>query len=115
DVRDAHFNDDLNGTSSQRKCWSPSVLILMLFAIVTNVSKPQKRASKLVSTLLDGFARAGLNWKVLRNFGTLTGGSAIGQGFTVAVAPLITRLYLPDNLGQLGLFTAFINVAVLVA
>ena len=87
----------------------------MLFAIVTNVSKPQKRASKLVSTLLDGFARAGLNWKVLRNFGTLTGGSAIGQGFTVAVAPLITRLYLPDNLGQLGLFTAFINVAVLVA
>src|SRR6185437_14546898 len=52
---------------------------------------------------------------VLRNFSILSGGSAVAQGFSVAVAPLITRLYLPDTLGQLGLFTAFINVAVLVA
>jgi lipopolysaccharide exporter len=68
-----------------------------------------------VSTLADGFARAGLNWSVLRNFSILSLGSAVGQGFTIALAPLITRLYLPDNLGQLGLFTAFINVAVMVA
>lgn len=68
-----------------------------------------------MSTLLDGFARAGLNWSVLRNFSILSGGSALGQTFTLALAPLITRLYLPDNLGQLGLFTAFINIAVLAA
>src|SRR5260370_11757382 len=73
------------------------------------------RANKFVSTLPDGFARAGLNWSVLRNFSILSGGSALAQGFNIALTPLITRLYLPDNLGQLGLFTAFINVAVLAA
>src|SRR5262245_12214615 len=85
----------------------------MLTTIVTSFSKLQERASGFVSTLLDGFARAGLNWSVLRNFSILSGGSALAQAFTVALAPLITRLYLPDNLGQLGLFTAFTNVAVL--
>jgi lipopolysaccharide exporter len=80
---------------------------------VTAFSKLQERASGSVSTLLDGFARGGLNWSVLRNFSILTGGSALGQTFTLALAPLITRLYLPDNLGQLGLFTAFINIAVM--
>jgi lipopolysaccharide exporter len=78
-------------------------------------SKLQERASGSVSTLLRGFARVGLNWSVLRNFSILSGGSALGHTFTIALAPLITRLYLPDNLGQLGLFTAFINVAVLAA
>jgi lipopolysaccharide exporter len=87
----------------------------MLTTIVTTFSKLQERASEFVSTLPDGFARAGLNWSVLRNFSILSGGSALAQGFTLAVTPLITRLYLPDNLGQLGLFMAFINVAVLVA
>jgi lipopolysaccharide exporter len=85
----------------------------MLTTIATTFSKLQQRASGSVSTLLDGFARAGLNWSVLRNFSILSGGSALGQTFTLVLAPLITRLYLPDNLGQLGLFTAFINIAVL--
>ena len=76
-------------------------------------SQLQERANKFVSTLPDGFARAGLNWSVLRNFSILSGGSALAQGFTIALTPLITRLYLPDDLGQLGLFTAFISVAVL--
>jgi lipopolysaccharide exporter len=82
---------------------------------VATFSKLQERANGFASTLPDGFARVGLNWSVLRNFSVLSGGSAVAQGFTVALAPLITRLYLPDNLGQLGLFTAFINVAVLAA
>jgi O-antigen/teichoic acid export membrane protein len=82
---------------------------------VTTFSKLQERANGSVSTLLDGFGRAGLNWSVLRNFSILSGGSALGQTFTLALAPLITRFYLPDNLGQLGLFTAFINIAVLAA
>lgn len=72
-------------------------------------------ANGFVSTLPDGFDRVGLNRSVLRNFSILSGGSALAQGFTLASAPLITRLYLPDNLGQLGLFTAFINIAVVAA
>lgn len=83
--------------------------------IAATLSKLQERASGFVSTLPDGFARAGLNWSVLRNFSILSGGSAVGQGLSVALAPLITRLYHPDNLGQVGLFTAFVNVAVLLA
>jgi lipopolysaccharide exporter len=82
---------------------------------VTTFSKLQERASGMVSAWPDGFARVGLNWSVLRNFSILSGGSALAQGFNIALTPLITRLYLPDNLGQLGLFTAFINVAVLAA
>ena len=83
--------------------------------VVANFSGLQTRAQNFVGSLSDGFARVGLNRGVLRNFSILSGGSALAQGFTIALTPLITRLYLPDNLGQLGLFTAFINVAVLAA
>ncbi|HKD80954.1 MAG TPA: lipopolysaccharide biosynthesis protein [Candidatus Angelobacter sp.] len=82
---------------------------------MSTLSKLQERASGFVTALPAGFARVGLNWSVLRNFSILSGGSALAQGFTLAVTPLITRLYLPANLGQLGLFMAFINVAVLAA
>jgi O-antigen/teichoic acid export membrane protein len=82
---------------------------------VANFSQLQERAHKSVGTLSDGFARAGLNWSVLRNFSILSGGSALAQGFTIALTPVITRLYSPGHLGELGLFTAFMNVAVLAA
>jgi lipopolysaccharide exporter len=82
---------------------------------VATFSKLQERASEFVSTFPFGLTRVGVNWRMLRNFGILSGGSALAQAFSVALAPLITRLYLPSNLGQLGLFTAFINVAVVAA
>jgi len=84
-------------------------------SFVTTLAQLQQRARGFLGTFPDGFAQVGLNWGVLRNFTILSGGSALGQGFSVALAPLITRLYLPDNIGQLGLFTAFINVAVVAA
>src|SRR5262245_42547640 len=82
---------------------------------MATISRLQERASKFVSTLPDGFARVGLKRSALRNFSILSGRSALAQGFTIALMPVITRLYLPDNLGQLGLFTDFINVAILAA
>lgn len=87
----------------------------MILTIVVGFLKLQERASAFTNALPDSFARVGLNWSVLRNFSILTGGSALAQGFSLALAPLITRLYRPANLGQLGLFAAFINVAVLTA
>lgn len=78
-------------------------------------SRLQERASDFVSTFPDGFARVGVNWGFVRNFTILSGGSALAQVFTVALAPLITRLYLPSNLGQLGLFTGFLNLATVAA
>lgn len=74
-------------------------------------SRLQERATEFVSAFPDGFTRVGVNWGFLRNFGILSGGSALAQLFSIALAPLITRLYLPYNLGELGLFAAFLNVA----
>jgi lipopolysaccharide exporter len=78
-------------------------------------SRWQERASEFVSTLPEGFTQVGINWGFLRNFTVLSGGSTLGQVFNIAFAPLITRLYLPDNLGQLALFTAFLNVSIVTA
>ncbi|MCU1332653.1 MAG: hypothetical protein JWM08_1645 [Candidatus Angelobacter sp.] len=75
----------------------------------------QERASEFVSTFPHGFARVGLNRGFVRNFTILSGGSTLAQGFTLLLAPLITRLYLPNNIGQLALFTAFLNVAIVTA
>jgi len=41
----------------------------------------------------------------------LSGGAALGQALTVLVAPAITRLYEPADLGRLGVFTAFVALA----
>lgn len=61
---------------------------------------------------LIGAARQGRKWGFLRNFAVLSGGSITAQLFNVAMMPLITRLYLPENFGQLALFLAFFNVAI---
>lgn len=78
-------------------------------------SRLQERAIELVSTFPDGFARVGVNRGFVRNFSILSGGSTVAQVFSLALAPLITRLYLPANLGQLGLFTTFLNLATVAA
>jgi lipopolysaccharide exporter len=78
-------------------------------------SRLQARATEFVTTLPHGFARVGVNWGFVRNFTILSGGSGVAQLFTLALAPLITRLYLPANLGQLGLFTTFVNLATVAA
>ena len=48
----------------------------------------------------------------MRNFAVLSGGSITAQLFNLATMPLITRLYVPENFGELALFLAFFNVAI---
>ena len=42
----------------------------------------------------------------------LSGGALLGQALIVLVAPALTRLYQPDELGRLGVFSAFVSLAV---
>ncbi len=75
----------------------------------------RKRAREFANMFPGGFTRAGVNWGFLRNFTILSGGSVLAQLFNVGLAPLITRLYVPKNFGQLALFMAFFNVAIVTA
>jgi lipopolysaccharide exporter len=45
------------------------------------------------------------------NVFVLSGGASLGHLFTLAAAPMLTRLYLPNDIGDLGLFNAFLAVA----
>jgi O-antigen/teichoic acid export membrane protein len=83
--------------------------------MIPTVLQLQERASEFMSTFPHGFARVSINRGLIRNLTILSGGSTLAQGFTLALAPLITRLYLPNNLGQLALFAAFLNVAIVTA
>jgi lipopolysaccharide exporter len=75
----------------------------------------QLPATKFASMFPGGFNRKYLNWGFLRNFAILSGGSVLAQLFNAALAPVITRLYVPQNFGQLALFMAFFNVAIVTA
>jgi O-antigen/teichoic acid export membrane protein len=46
-----------------------------------------------------------------RDAALLSGGSATGQLFTLAVSPLLTRMYGPVDFATLGLFMSFLSVA----
>src|SRR5262249_10099351 len=72
----------------------------------------RKGVPKFASKFSDVFNRKYLNWGFVRNFAILSGGSVLAQVFNVALAPAITRLYGPQNFGQLALFMAFFNVAI---
>jgi len=56
-----------------------------------------------------GFRRLA-GWSFARNIAILGGGTALAQSFNVLLAPALTRLYLPDSLGQFALFASFLNV-----
>jgi len=47
----------------------------------------------------------------VRNVAILGGGTALAQTFNILLAPVLTRLYLPDSFGQYALFVSFLNVA----
>ena len=40
----------------------------------------------------------------------LAGGTTFAQAFTIAVSPLLSRLYAPDSLGTASLFTSIVTV-----
>lgn len=56
-------------------------------------------------TLRSGFARS---------VAMLTGGTLVAQAMTVAVSPVLTRLYGPAETGQLGLYLSFVGFATVV-
>jgi len=50
-----------------------------------------------------------------RDVTTLTVGTAVGYGLMIISAPIITRLYTPDDIGRMGLLLAFLAVAAAIA
>ena len=50
-------------------------------------------------------------WRFARNVATLSLGTALAQSLGIALAPVLTRLYSPADLGVLGLFMSFVTVA----
>ena len=61
------------------------------------------------------FAKVRSNFRFATSVVVLSGGAALGHCFTVAAAPILARLYLPDEIGNLGLFSAFLGVIVVAA
>jgi O-antigen/teichoic acid export membrane protein len=47
---------------------------------------------------------------IVRGVGVIAGGTAIAQGLTILASPLITRLYGPEAVGVVGVFTATVAV-----
>jgi hypothetical protein len=51
---------------------------------------------------------------LLRDFATLTLGAGAGPALALAISPVLTRLYTPDQLGEFTLFVALLAVEVAV-
>jgi len=60
---------------------------------------------------VERFAKFCHSFPFAMNVVVLSGGASLGHLFTLAAAPILTRLYLPDDIGNLGLFNAFLAVA----
>ena len=45
-----------------------------------------------------------------RNVGVLAGGAALGQGITLLAAPLLSRLYSPDDFGLLAVYASLLGI-----
>jgi O-antigen/teichoic acid export membrane protein len=64
---------------------------------------------------VERFAKFRNSFPFAANVVVLSGGASLGHLFTLAAAPILTRLYLPDDIGNLGLFNAFLAVAAVAA
>ncbi len=53
--------------------------------------------------------------RFVRGAAWLAGGAAVGQAVTLLASPLITRLYTADDLGRLGVYVAFLTLALTAA
>jgi lipopolysaccharide exporter len=61
------------------------------------------------------FSRIRHTFPFATNVVVLTGGASMGHLFTVLTVPLLTRLYSPSDIGNLGLFSAFLNMTGVIA
>jgi len=50
-------------------------------------------------------------YRFARNVATLSLGTALAQSLGIALAPVLTRLYSPADMGVLGLFMSFVSIA----
>jgi O-antigen/teichoic acid export membrane protein len=84
-------------------------LSLSLNSSIERTLPARKGGPRWVDSLRSGLAAK--RWQFVRNAATLSLGTATAQIVVVAVAPVLTRLYSPADLGALGLFTSFVMVA----
>jgi O-antigen/teichoic acid export membrane protein len=68
-----------------------------------------KGLGESLAALMSKFAQIKSNG-FLRSVGILSSGSAFGHLFTLAAAPILTRVYGPKDFGALGLFTDFLGI-----
>lgn len=64
---------------------------------------------------VERFSKFRRSFPFATNVVVLSGGASLGHLFTLAAAPILTRLYLPEDIGNLGLFNAFLAVAAVAA
>jgi lipopolysaccharide exporter len=65
--------------------------------------------------IVEQFSRARCSFRFATDVAVLSGGASLGHLFTIAAAPILTRLYLPQDIGDLGLFNAFLGIAAIAA
>ncbi|MGB8260301.1 MAG: hypothetical protein WCE75_08115 [Terracidiphilus sp.] len=73
-----------------------------------NSGSVQELARSGVLTVRSGIGKLRAN-SFLRNVGIMSSGAAFGHLFTLAAAPLLTRIYGPEEFGSLGLFTTLLS------
>ena len=61
------------------------------------------------------FIKLSLKSEYVRNVLTLTSGTAIAQAILIAVTPLLTRIYTPDQFGLFGIYIALISIGTMIA
>ncbi|HOX23097.1 MAG TPA: hypothetical protein PLL10_06490, partial [Elusimicrobiales bacterium] len=49
-----------------------------------------------------------------RGVAVLAGGTAIGQGLVLALSPVVSRLYTPDDFGTLAVYASFLGIATVI-
>src|SRR5947209_20398420 len=82
-------------------------------ASAMSLASPMRTSSSVQSVagrIADRVFLARKRFPFATNVATLSGGASLGHCFTLAAAPVLTRLYLPHELGSLGLFNAFLGV-----
>jgi O-antigen/teichoic acid export membrane protein len=75
----------------------------------TATTLPQGRFSRWRAQLMS-FAQHGM----LRSIGILVSGTVIAQGITMAVMPISTRLYTPENFSSLSVFSSLMGILVVI-
>src|SRR4029077_6410766 len=72
-------------------------------------------AQEVTRRIVEQFSRARRSFRFATDVAVLSGGASLGHLFTIAAAPILTRLYLPRDIGDLGLFNAFLGVVTIAA